>query len=83
MEIWTVAYVQEDDYLPFYFTYKSYELAKKAVEETAKQEYEAYVDKDDPPWEGLDWIDENTAYVDKDDISAGYYYIQKTNLVEE
>jgi hypothetical protein len=84
MEIWTVAYMQENDYMPFYFAYKSHDAAKKAVDETAKQEYEEYRSEDDPPWEGLDWSDDNTtAFVDQDDTDAGYYVIQRTNLVEE
>ena len=84
MKIWTVAYMQESDYMPFRFTYTSHDAAIKAVEENAKEEHEAMLESDDEhPFEGVDWSDDKTtAFIDQDDSSAGYWVIQETELVE-
>ena len=81
MKIWTVSYMQETDLMPFRFTYSSHEAAMKAVEENAKEEYDAT--EPTTPFEGVDWSDDKTtAFIDQDDSEAGYWVIQETELVE-
>jgi hypothetical protein len=71
--------MQENDYMPFRFTYSSRDAAAKAVEENAKEDHESF--EPDTPFEGLDWSDdETTAFIDIDDCSAGYWVIQETEL---
>ena len=74
MKIWTVAYMQETDLMPFRFSYTSHDAAMKAVEENAKEDYDAV--ESTTPFEGVDWSDDKTtAFIDQDDSEAGYWVI--------